>query len=79
MSLQNEFQWYLDSQQKLVEKYNGKFLVITNNAIVGAYDKEEEALFDAQQKYEVGSYIIQFCSPGETAYTHHFHSRVVFA
>jgi uncharacterized protein YbcV (DUF1398 family) len=79
MNLQNEFQWYLDNQQTLVEKYDGKFLVIMNNTVVGVYDKEEEALFDAQRKHEAGSYIIQFCSPGEAAYTQHFHSRVVFA
>jgi hypothetical protein len=79
MTLQNEFQWYLDHQNELVNQYNGKYLVISGEIVVGAYDKEEEALFDAQKKYEAGSYIIQFCSPGETAYTHHFHSRVAFA
>jgi hypothetical protein len=77
--LQKEFQWYLDNQNELVKQYENKFLVIKDCSIVGVYDKEPEALFDAQKKYKAGTYIIQFCSPGEAAYTQHFHSRVVFA
>jgi hypothetical protein len=77
--LQKEFQWYLNNQEELVKKYENKFLVIKDYAVVGMYDKESEALFDAQKKYEAGTYIIQFCSPGDAAYTQHFHSRVVFA
>jgi hypothetical protein len=76
--IEKEFKWYLENQSQLIEKYNGKFLIIQNNSIIGDYDTEEDAVFDAQKKYEQGTYIIQFCSPGDDAYTQHFHSRVVF-
>jgi hypothetical protein len=78
MTLQNEFQWYLNHQNELVKKYNGKHLVIKNKAVVGAYDTPLEALTDAKKNYETGTFLIQLCTPGDEAYTHHFHSRVAF-
>lgn len=77
--LKDMFQFYLDNQEELVKKYNGKFLVIKNNDVVGVYDTEESAYFDAKDKYGLGNFIIQFCSEGTEAYTQTFSSRVIFA
>lgn len=77
--LKDQFNWYLENQSDLVKKYNGKFLVIKDKAVVGVYDKEDIALIDAEKKFGLGSFIIQECSPGEGSYTQTFHSRVVFA
>jgi len=37
-SLEKEFEWYLDNQEEVVEKYNGKFIVIKNLSVIGAFD-----------------------------------------
>lgn len=77
--LQKLFQWYIDNQSELVKKYDGKVLVIKDDSVVGVFNTDEEAYFDAIKKYEKGTYIIQKCSVGTNDYSQIFHSRVVFA
>lgn len=77
--LEKEFQYYLDHQAELVEKYNGKTLVIIDEKVVGIYENEEDAYFDSIKKYEPGKFLMQKCSPGNTDYTVTYHSRAIFA
>lgn len=70
------FEWYLANQEKLVEQYNGKYLVIKDNAIVDAFDSEDEAFFNAEEKYGLGNFIVQLCTPGKEAYTVNIYSPV---
>jgi hypothetical protein len=77
--LDKEFQYYLDNQSELIKKYNGRFVVIIGEEVVGNYDSYEQALFVSMGKYELGTFLIQECTEGEEAYTQTFHSRVVFA
>ena len=42
--LLDEFRFYLDHQADLVEKYNGKVIVIQGNNVLGAYDSHGEAI-----------------------------------
>jgi hypothetical protein len=73
------FQWYLDHQAELVKKYNGKHLIIKDYSVMDAFDKEEDAYYAAIEKYGLGSFIIQKCTPGSEAYTQRFFSPgVVF-
>lgn len=77
--LEKEFNYYLDHQDELVKQYNEKFIVIVGENVVGSYDSDEEALFESKKQYELGTFLIQECTPGEDAYTQRFHSRAVFA
>jgi hypothetical protein len=78
--LKKEFQFYLDHQKELIEKYNGKFIVIKDCEIVGAYDTQLTAISEAQKKaLKVGTFLVQLVSPGDTAYKQTFHSRAVFS
>nr|WP_315421726.1 hypothetical protein [uncultured Pedobacter sp.] len=77
--LEKEFKYYLDNQNKLVEKYNGKFIVIKNENVIGSYNSESEAFFETQKNEELGTFLIQYCEPGEGSYSKVFHSRVSFA
>lgn len=77
--LKEEFQYYLDNQDELVKKYNGKFLVITGQKVVGSYDSNVDAFIQSKDKYAPGTFLIQRCSPGNSDYTQTFHSRVSFA
>lgn len=76
--LEKEFQYFIDNQDNLVNRYNGKVLVIVGEEVVGVYDTEIEAYIEAQKTYKLGSFLIQVCIPGEEAYTQVFHSRVSF-
>lgn len=73
------FHYYLDNQSNFVSKYNGKVLLIVGQKVVGVYDSEKDAYFDAITKYEPGTFLIQLCTEGDSAYTQVFHSNVVFA
>lgn len=78
--LKKEFDYYLAHQSELVEKYNGKFVVIKDGQVIGAYDKELTAIAEAQKLgHKAGTFLVQFVSPGDTAYKQTFHSRVVFS
>ncbi len=77
--LEKEFNYYLDNQSELVEKYNGKFLVIKEDQVIGTYDSESVALFETEKAHEKGTFLIQFCESGDESYTQSFHSRVVFS
>jgi len=74
--LDQEFKYYLDHQQELLLQYEGKYLVIIGNTIVGAYKTLNEAYFESKAKYDLGTFLVQKCSSGERDYTLHFHSRV---
>lgn len=78
MSLQNEFEYYLGHQEELVKKYNGKFIVIKNGAVLGSYDDELTALKETQKEHDLGTFLVQQVSPGDAAYSQTFHSRVAF-
>jgi Family of unknown function (DUF5678) len=76
--LEKEFKYYLDHQDELVKKYNGKFLVIKNQTIIDAYDTKQDAYDNATSKFELGTFLIQECLPGQQSHTQTFHSQVIF-
>lgn len=77
-SLKNEFEYYLENQDDLVEKYRGKFLVIKDREVIGVYENELEAINKTKEKYELGTFLVQKCEPGSESYSQTFHSRVAF-
>jgi hypothetical protein len=76
--LDKEFKYYIDHQEELVKKYNGKFIVIKDNSVLGAYSGEVEAYNETLKKHDLGTFLIQHCLPGKESHTVTFHSRVVF-
>lgn len=76
--LEKEFQFYKTHQNELVEKYNGKFLVIVGEKVVETYDTELEAYSEAKKGYKLGTFLVQHCFAGKESYTQTFHSRVAF-
>jgi len=79
MSLRKEFKFYLDNQDDLVKKHQGKFVVIKNESVIGVFDTELEAIQETSKTQELGSFLVQRCEPGKESYTQVFHSRVVLA
>jgi hypothetical protein len=77
--LDKEFKYYLDNQNILVKKYDGRYIVIVGEKVVGDYDDYSQALSHSLKNYEMGTFLVQKCSPGEKDYTLTFHSRVAFA
>jgi hypothetical protein len=76
--LEREFQYYLDHQKELVKRYNGKFIVIKNAQVLGAFDTELEAIQETTKKHTLGTFLVQKCEAGTESYTQQYHSRAVF-
>ena len=77
--LEKEFKYYIDHQVELVEKHNGKFIVIKDCKVIGAFDSELEAINTTSEQYELGTFLVQKCEPGSESYTQTYHSRVALA
>ncbi len=76
--LENEFKYYLENQDELVKKYNGKVVVIKNSKVIGVFDTEIEAIDKTSEKEELGTFLVQKCEPGTESYSQMYHSRVAF-
>ncbi len=77
--LQEEFQYYLSHQNEMVEEYDGKYVVIKDGVVVGVYDDELTAVTETQKSHELGTFLVQKVSQGDSEYSQNFHSRVVFS
>jgi hypothetical protein len=71
--LEKEFSYFVKNQDGLLPLYNGKYLVIKEETVVGAFDTEIDAYLDSVAKYGLGAFLIQKCIPGKEAYTQTFH------
>jgi len=74
--MKQEFDYFLKHQKEIVAKYNGKFVVIKNQKVLGAYASELEAVKETSKTEKMGTFLVQKCEPGDSAYTQTFHSRV---
>ena len=73
------FNYYLEHQEELVKEYDGKYLIITSEGVVGVYDSLNEGYEVALKTYGKGNFMLQLCSEGEKDYSQRFYtSRVVF-
>ena len=79
MNLEQEFQFYLQHQDELVQQYNGKFIVIKDCKVIGAFENELQAIAETSKTNEPWTFLVQKCEPGSEGYTQTFHSRVAFA
>ena len=77
--LKKQLEYFKTHQDELVNKYEGKFLVIKDQKVQGVYGTEIEAYADAKKKFELGTFLIQHCLPGQESYTQTFHSRVALS
>jgi hypothetical protein len=77
--LQQEFEYFLAHKSELVARYNGKFVVIKNRQVIGAFDDELQAIAETRKSEELGTFLVQKVEPGDSATSQTFHSRVTFA
>ncbi len=77
--LDKEFKYFVDHQEELVKKYNGRFIVIIGERVAGDFQTEADAYVEMIKTQKPGTFLIQQCIPGQAAYKQTFHSRVSFA
>lgn len=74
--LKREFEYFLEHQKEFADKYDGKFIVIKNQGVIGVYDSEIEAVEVTSKTEQLGTFLVQKCEPGDASFTQNFHSRV---
>lgn len=77
--LEKEFKFYLDNQKELLKGYLNKFIIIKDQNVVASFDTKQEAYDFATEKFELGTFLIQQCLPGDLGHTQTFHSQVIFS
>lgn len=78
--LEDEFKYFKDNHDVLFAEYPNKHIVIKGKKVLFSDDTFEGALSKAiSGGLEIGTFLIQLCSVGESGYTQTFHSRVIFA
>jgi hypothetical protein len=75
--LEKSFNYYKKHQAELVKKYEGKFVVIVGEKVVGSYDTEGDAIKETLKTYSLGDFLVQLVEGGEENITQTFHSRVM--
>lgn len=69
-----ELAYFIANQKELVSRHDGKVLVIRGREVVGVYETALEAFTKAQERFALGSFMIQPCAPGPEAYTVTIHA-----
>lgn len=69
MTLEKEFKYFLENQNNLLVQYEGKVLIIKDEAVVGTSDTPLSAYLKACEKYPKGTFLIQNCTAGVEAFT----------
>lgn len=77
-SAKNDYQFFIDSRDKLCKQYPDKFLVIKNKKILGNYNDKVTAYLETSKEHEAGTFIIQECNPDSEIPVQTFHSRAIF-
>ncbi len=75
-AIKREFAYYLDNQDDFVKKYDGKVIVLKNHEVLGAYEREIDAIVETRKHHEPGTFMVQRVSEGEADYTVTIHSPV---
>ena len=73
--LEKEFKYYIENQNKLVKRYNNKYVVVKNKKVIGVYDSEAEAVQETSKNEPLGTFLVQKCTLGEKDYTVTLHSN----
>ena len=76
--LEKEFNYYIENQNKLLKRYNNKYIVIKNKKVIGVYDSEAEAVQETSKNEPLGTFLVQKCTPSKESYNQTYHSRVIF-
>ena len=66
---EKELDFFINHQDELVKKHEGKILALRGEEVVGVYDDTLEAYTKSQDQFPLGEVMLQPCVSGEYAYT----------
>jgi len=66
--LETEWEYYENNRDELVEKYCGKFVVISGERVIAVYEDENTAYFETIKTIPLGSFMIHHVMEEEEVY-----------
>ncbi|GBR76962.1 hypothetical protein NO2_1428 [Candidatus Termititenax persephonae] len=72
--LEKEFNYYLTHKKDILKQYRNKYIVVTDDKVVGAYDSPGDALYFASKSYPLGTFLVHHAVDEEKVQK--FHSRI---
>ncbi len=79
ITLEKEFNYYIDHRDQLVKDYGGRYIVIKDDRVIGDYNTQNEAIEKTiKNQHELGTFLVQHVQTGDESISQTFHSRVVF-
>jgi hypothetical protein len=63
--LEKEFHYYENHRNEFVKQYLDKFIVISDDKLVAAYDNENDAYYTTIKSIPLGSFLIQHVTEPE--------------
>lgn len=74
------YKYFTSHLDELCKKYEGRYLAIKDEKVIGNYSSFDEAFCETEKKEELGTFLIQYCSKNQDTFVNHFYSNnVVFA
>ncbi len=70
--LAKEFQFYIKHEKEFIEQYSNRFIMISNETVVGVYNTEEAAYYDMVERNITTPVLVQKCwgANGRTSLFH---------
>lgn len=76
----DDFKFFIENHDILLKRHLNKYIVIKDRNVLFCGDSFKDALSKALNGgLELGTFIIQSCSEGESGYTQTFNPRVIFS
>jgi hypothetical protein len=66
---EKELAFFIQNQEELVSRFGGQFLILRDSEVAGVYPSPIEAYVAALKQFKPGTFMIQPCMPGPSAYT----------
>jgi hypothetical protein len=63
--LETEWDFYENNRDELVEKYCGKYVVISGEEVISAYDDEKTAYWETVKTIPLGSFMLKHITEEE--------------
>ena len=65
MVLEKEMAYYIEHQAELLKQYEGKYILIKGEKIIGGYESEEEAYRAGLEKFQNEPFFIKYVAKEE--------------
>lgn len=62
LELERQYQFYLEHEAEFLEKYEGKYLVISEDLDVTSFDTKQEAYAFGAENFGLGNFLLQECT-----------------